>query len=49
MKNQNKFPTVVTKPTGKVGGGNQFPKVVTNPGGKVGGGNTPATVKPSPK
>jgi hypothetical protein len=43
---KNSYPTVVTKPTGRVGGTNTPVKVVTNPTPYRGGKNPPAQVKP---
>ena len=42
MKNQNQYPTVVTSPTGRVGGTNQSVSVLTNPTRYTGGYNKAA-------
>lgn len=46
-KSYNKYPTVVTKPGGRVGGTNAPVKVVTNPTKYTGGKNPPAKVNPT--
>jgi len=43
MKNPNKYPEVVTKPTPYKGGKNTYPTVVTNPTRYKGGLNKAAT------
>ena len=49
MKNSNKFPTVVTAPTGRVGGTNQEVTVCINPTRYTGGFNKAACDVPTGK
>lgn len=49
MKNQNKYPEVVTNPTKYTGGKNAYPTVVTNPTRYNGGYNKAATDVPTGK
>jgi hypothetical protein len=49
MKNSNKFPTVVTTPTGRVGGTNKEVTVSTNPTKYTGGFNKAACDVPTGK
>jgi hypothetical protein len=49
MKNSNKFPTVVTTPTGRVGGTNKEVTVSTNPTKYTGGFNKAACDVPVAK
>jgi len=49
MKNSNKFPTVVTSPTGRVGGTNQEVTVCINPTRYTGGFNKAACDVPVAK
>ncbi len=49
MKNPNKYPEVVTKPTPYKGGKNTYPTVVTNPTRYKGGLNKAATDVPTGK